>query len=45
MAVPMRWMGTTHPYNVVRVGKLRDELKRWERKREEARRAREEGER
>lgn len=33
----MRWMGSTHPYNVVRVDKLREELRRWETKRVEAR--------
>jgi hypothetical protein len=36
-AMPMRWMGSTHPYNVVRVDKLKDELRRWETKRAEAR--------
>ena len=33
----MRWMGSTHPYNVTRVEKLKEELRRWDRKREEAR--------
>lgn len=36
-SVPMRWMGSTHPYNVTRVEKLKEELRRWDRKREEAR--------
>ena len=36
-SLPMRWMGSTHPMNVVRVERLKDELRRWEIQREAAR--------
>lgn len=37
-SLPMRWMGSTHPMNVVRVESLKEELRRWDRQREAARR-------
>ena len=36
---PMRWMGATHPMNVIRTKQLKQELERWEKKREETIRA------
>lgn len=35
-SLPMRWMGASHPMNVVRVERLKDELRRWELQREAA---------
>ena len=35
-SLPMRWMGSSHPMNVVRVERLKDELRRWELQREAA---------
>lgn len=35
--MPMRWVGSSHPMNVVRVERLKDELRRWELQREAAR--------
>jgi len=35
--VQMRWMGSAHPLNEVRVGKLREEFERWEKERTKAR--------
>ena len=36
-SLPMRWMGSSHPMSVVRVERLKDELRRWEIQREAAR--------
>ena len=36
---PMRWMGATHPMNVIRTKQLKQELERWEKKRVEVIRA------
>lgn len=36
----MPWTGSTHPINHVRVERLKEELKRWERKRQQALKAR-----
>lgn len=36
-SLPMRWMGSTHPMNVVRVERLKAELHEWEIQREAAR--------
>ncbi|TCD69340.1 hypothetical protein EIP91_007896 [Steccherinum ochraceum] len=33
----LRWMGSAHPLNQVRVGKLREEFERWEKERAKAR--------
>ena len=33
----MRWMGSAHPLNEVRVTKLREEFERWEKERQKAR--------
>lgn len=41
-SLPMRWMGSTHPMNVVRVESLKEELRRWERQRQAAKRVLEE---
>ena len=38
----MRWIGSTHPMNVVRVESLKEELRRWERQRHTARQVLEE---
>ena len=38
--LPHRWAGSTHPLNVERVRKLRQELDRWEEARRRAREAR-----
>lgn len=35
-SLPMRWMGSSHPMNVVRVERLKEELRRWELQREAA---------
>lgn len=39
-SLPRRWMGETHPMNVVRVQKLKEELQRWEVARQAARKVR-----
>lgn len=36
-SLPMRWMGSSHPMNVVRVERLKAELRQWEIQREGAR--------
>lgn len=39
----MRWVGQSHPMNVVRVERLKEELRRWELQREAARLKRRQG--
>ena len=41
MVLPRRWISSSHPVNVVRVQKLRQELERWEEARRVARERRE----
>jgi hypothetical protein len=35
-SLPMRWMGSSHPMSVVRVARLKEELRRWEIQRDAA---------
>ena len=37
-STPMRWVGSSHPINIVRTDRLKEELQRWEEQREKTRR-------